>query len=98
VPEHPGRARLVHESLDRRFVAGELGFQELERDLPAHDHVACDVDLGHPPGGEQVLDLVATLEHCPSGQRLRWLVTRIGGHGIISYYDLGAEGQSAATR
>ena len=58
VVQRRGVLRLAAEPQLERVVAGEVGAQHLDRDVPAEPEVATAVHLGHAAVAEQLADLV----------------------------------------
>ena len=72
VRERGGGARFELEAAEAVDVGGELGRQDLDRDLAVEARIACTIDLTHPPLTEGGEDLVGTetasrLEHHGAG-------------------------------
>ena len=54
-----GQLRLVEEAVTERFVLGEAGSEQLERDLPLESQILGQVDDAHPAPAQQRFDPVA---------------------------------------
>ena len=54
-----GQLRLVQEAVTERFVLGEAGGKQLQRDLPLEPQILGQVDDAHPAPAQQRLDPVA---------------------------------------
>ena len=78
---------LPPEPLDEARVAGELGEEHLDRDVPAELAVDGEVDVGHPPPGQLPLDLVPVGDDRPYLRHLAHNAT--GGPGSVRGTDPG---------
>src|SRR5439155_562990 len=75
--EDRGRPGLPAESVDEAPIAGEMGMEHLDRDLPAQDRVVRPEHLSHASGGDAGDDLVATVDGgLDHGQGIRHLSGR----------------------
>ena len=57
VHERGGGAGFVMETADVVRIAGQLGVEHLERDLPAERKLLGQIDLGHRPAAEPAEDV-----------------------------------------
>ena len=69
VVERRGDARLAAEPFERLGVGGEIGGQELQRDLAAETNVLGAVDHAHAAGAEPLEDLVMADDGTNHGRR-----------------------------
>ncbi len=63
VVEVGGGLRLSPEALHEVRIVGELGEQDLQRDLAIEELVTGEIDVGHPAAGDVAQQLVPAVEH-----------------------------------
>jgi len=86
-----GQLRLTQEAVAERFVLGEAGSEELQRDLPLQPQIFGQVDHAHAAPAEQRLDPVAgefgayarVVAHVHVRSSLSASPRTIGGHGGV---------------
>ena len=68
----------MQEAIEDLAILGEIGAEDLHRDLLVDHLVAGEIDEAHPPFAEELLDLVAVIEGRPDVRVLRALGAGLG--------------------